>query len=247
MEANQIHARAEISSHSNSEASRFIREMEPFIRSVSSRYSDRPSFSCYRDDIFAAAEEGMYKALGSFDFSRHGFVPYARRAMEIEIRLFLSNETRLIRLPRYVTTQQRKIDAVKRESDSSPSEIMRKAGIMSEKTYRTITHATLYSSVTSLDRPFSDSETSLSSFIPAEENVEDEVMERLAGEELGKALSSLSPSDRFIISSTYGLGGVKKMKNSEIAGILSVTGTTVNNRRRKALEAMRLQLLPLVT
>ncbi len=246
MEANEIHTRAEISSHSRKEASRFIREMEPLIRSVSSRYSEKPSFSPFRDDIFTAAEEGMYKALGSFDFSRRGFVQYARKAMEMEIRLFLSNETRMIRLPRYITQAQRKIDAARKES-GSPSEIMDRAGIKSEKTYRGITEAVKYSSVSSLDRTVADSDTPLSFFFSSEENVEDEVMERIGSEEIRRALSALSPSDRFIISSTFGLGGVKKRKSSEIAGILSVTSTTVNNRRRKALESMRGALLPLVT
>ncbi len=246
METNEIHTRAEISSKSRKEASRFIREMEPLIRSVSLRYSEKPTFSPYRDDIFTAAEEGMYKALGSFDFSRRGFVQYARKAMEMEIRLFLSNETRLIRLPRYVTQAQRKIDGAGRENGTR-EEIMKAAGIKSEKTYRGITEALKYSPVSSLDRTVRDSDTPLSAFIPAEGNVEDEVMESLTSEEIRKALSSLSPSDRFIITSTFGLGGVKKRKSSEIAMMLSVTSTTVNNRRRKALESMRGALLPLVT
>lgn len=230
-------------------ASRFIRDMEPFIRSVSSRFSSSKSGSLFRDDIFVSAEMGFYNALMNFDFSKKGFISYARKAIEIEVRLFLSNETRTVRLPRYVTAASRRIDEYRRENGEGDEDgEMKAAGITSIRTYRLVDSASVFASVSSLDAPRAGrDDEALLSLVPGGAAPEDELIESEKERELYLSLESLSPSERYIIIHSFGLGGVTKKKNSVMASVLGVTTATVISRRKRALVAMKERLLPLVT
>ncbi len=239
---------AEEARYSRASSSRFIRDMEPFIRSVSARFLSTAKGSIFHSDIFVSAETGFYKALMNFDFSKKGFISYARKAIEMEVRLFLSNETRTVRLPRYVTASTRQIDEYRRRNGEGDTRgEMKAAGITSEKTYRTIESARAFDSVASLDAPISDKGTGLEALIPGGTTPEEVLLEREMKRKLYSSLESLSPSERYIIIHSYGLGGAEKKKNSVMASALGLSAATVRNRRKRALASLRESLLPLVT
>lgn len=244
----EIIRNAEESRYSRPAASRFILDMEPFIRSVSARFLSTAKGSIFRDDIFVSAETGMYKALMNFDFTKKGFISYARRAIEMEVRLFLSNETRTVRLPRYVTASARRIDEYRRRNgEGDVSGEMKAAGITSGKTYSLVESARIYDCVASLDAPLSEKGTGLEALIPGGISPEEALIENETERELYISLEALSPSERYIIIHSYGLGGAEKKKNSVMAGDLGISTATVRARRKRALALMRERLLPLVT
>lgn len=215
--------------------SAFIMEMDPFVRKTVSRYAEL--FPSFRDDIYTAAEYGLYKALKNFDFHYRGFVRYAKKSMEMEIRLLLSNDTRLIRLPRYVTSVQKKIlDYTALHPEADEEDVKREVGIKSSKTYRTVRDSVSLRNVVSLDSsPFlgkSDYEGAFK-----------EILE----EELPHALDSLSSPERFIVDHTFGLGENEKFTLSRIAGELGVSKQTVITRRKKAYSSLKASLSYLMT
>jgi len=239
---------AEKSRYSRQAASRFIRDMEPFIRSVCARFASTAGGNIFRDDIFVSAETGFYKAMMNFDFSKRGFISYARKAIEMEVRLFLSNETRTVRLPRYVTAAERRIDEYRRRNGKGDEKgEMKAAGITSGKTYRLVESARLYASVSSLDAPLNEKGTGLEALIPDGNSPEKVFLESEMKRELYLSLASLPPSERYIIIHSYGLGGAAKKKNSVMAADLGLSTATVRARRKKALASLREHLLPLVT
>ncbi len=248
MTGNEISEKAEESRRNRRSASRFLCDMEPFIRRVASRYWQSDAFSPYRDDIFTAAQCGLFNAVRSFDFTRGGFIRYAEKAMEIEIRLFLSTETRLIRIPRYVSSGKRKMNMVRRENPGlTDDEVMKRCGIKSRRTYESISSAPGYGSVTSLDREIGDRGGTLLSLLDSGETVQEEFEREERMREMRLLIAGLSESDRFIIVHTYGLYGAEKMKNTSLAEKLSVSRQTVINRRKRSLEYLRKALLPLMT
>lgn len=244
----EIQKKAEECRTSPTLASHFIRDMEPFIRSVSSRFSSSKRGNLFRDDIFVSAEMGFYNALMNFDFSKRGFISYARKAIEIEVRLFLSNETRTVRLPRYVTAASRRIGEYRRvNGDGDEEGEMKAARITSKRTYRLVESASVFDSVSSLDSPVGKREDGLVTMIGGGPAPEEILLECEKEREIYLSLESLSPSERYIIIHSFGLGGETKKKNSVMASALGVTTATVISRRKRALEAMKERLLPLVT
>ncbi len=248
MTNSEIVKTAEEGKYDSRVASRFIRSMEPFIRSVCSRFCSSGRFIPFRDDIFVAAEEGMYKAILNFDFSKKGFLCYARKSIEMEIRLFLSNETRTVRLPRYVTSAQKLIADYRRENgDGDILGAMKACGITSEKTYRLVENARSFDTVSSLDYEINGKGTPLGTLISDGTSVDDEILLSETESELRRSLLSLSDAERYIIIHSFGLDGERRKKNSEMAAELGITKATVISRRKRALSLLKTQLLPLVT
>ena len=88
---------------------RFIKAMEPMVKKVASRFALRvKGASEFKDDMENAARLGIHNALMRFDFSYGGFDIYLEKAMEIEVRTFLNNNLRMIRIPKHMLEAMRK-------------------------------------------------------------------------------------------------------------------------------------------
>ena len=88
---------------------RFIKAMEPMVKKVASRFALRvKGASEFKDDMENAARLGIHNALMRFDFSYGGFDNYLEKAMEIEVRTFLNNNLRMIRIPKHMLEAMRK-------------------------------------------------------------------------------------------------------------------------------------------
>ena len=84
-----------------------------------------------------------------------------------------------------------------------------------------------------------DGDTELMDFIPFEINVEDEVMERAASEEIEKVLATLSEKENRIIHMRFGLGGRKPMTLEEIGEIYNVTRERIRQIEAKAIKKLK--------
>lgn len=244
MKSTEITATAERSSKDRKEASAFISEMDPFIRKVASRYM----FSSFDEDIYSVSQEGFFRAIVNFDYNYGGFIPYAKKSMEIEIRSYLSNETRLIRIPRYAVEMARRVKCAKAGNPrAGSSQIMETAGIKSERTYRTITESLSIAAVSSLDSPINEKGETLSDVVASNGNVEEEIVDGEIMDELWLGINRLDATDRDIIIHLFGLGGEEKMSLSALASKHGVSKVTIQNRKKKALGILKSHLLPLVT
>lgn len=216
---------------------RFIMDMDPLVRKTASKYD---KYYCqFSDDIYVAAQTGLFKAMMNFDFTYRGFVKYASKSMETEIRHFLSNETRLIRIPANVSDKQRKIKAcVMKNPAIDDDEIIKELGLSSHRTLKRIRNA---ETALSLD---GGNYLSLAS---DECSPERETTRKDERQEIEKALMALESTERYIIEHSYALGGKEKKRVKDMASDLSVTTQTVINRRRIALEKLRASLSNLMT
>ncbi len=244
MKSTEITATAERSSKDRKEASAFIKEMDPFIRKVASRYM----FSSFDEDIYSVSREGFFRAIVNFDYNYGGFITYAKKAMEIEIRSYLSSGARLIRIPRYAVDMGRRMKYAKAVNPyAETSEIMEKTGIRSSKTYRTISDSLSLTAVSSLDSPINEEGATLSDLVTSKCDIEDEIVGDELKSELWKGINRLDPADRDIIMHLFGLGGEEKMSVNALASKYGVSNVTIRNRKKRALGILKTHLLPLVT
>lgn len=244
MKSTEIAIRAERSRSDGREASAFIREMEPFIRRTASRYM----YSGFDEDVYSAALEGFMNAVRGFDYRYRGFIPYAGKAVGIAVRGYLDNDTRLIRIPRYVLDMERRIRKYSSDNPSADKAVvMEKTGVKSLKTFNNAVNASSRFRVTSLDAPIGDGDSTFSDITPDITSVEDEFFSSELRRELWKGIDMLSDTERDIITSLFGLDGKEKMSVVELAECYGVTKVTIQNRKKKAMAKLKSHLLPLVT
>ena len=220
-----------------------LKRMNPLIKSVSYRYYSYSQFAPFMEDIISIAEYALIKAIKNFDFSKRGFFIYSRRAMEIDIRLFLSNETRLIRLPRYVSSFLKRMDDASFEDDKE--RFFTDLGIKSSKTKKTLSDAKRCSLVYSLDAPISEGGESRETRLSIYDSLEESYSEKEKESAVRKAMTLLSPIERYIIIHSFGIFDNQVMKSKEIASKIGVSTVTVNNRKKKALSRLEEILSPL--
>lgn len=225
----------------------YLKRMEPLVRSVTKKYLSYSGYEVYKDDIISVAQYGLCKAVKSFDFSRHGFFSYSKKAMEIEIRLFLSNESRMIRLPRYITSLNKRINDEKKSSSESKtdSQIMKSVKIKSTKTYKTVKDAQKYSVVYSLDTPLTEDNKTAEEIFASSVDIENDYIESENQSAIKRAVMSLSAEEKYIIVHSFGLFDNPPMKNKDMAKKFGVTTVTIINKRKRALSILEEKLSPL--
>lgn len=212
---------------------KFIVTMEPKVRKVAGRFVAMvENAEQFRDDIENAARLGIHKALMRFDFSYSGFDSYLERSMEIEVRAFLSDSIRAIRIPKHMLESIRKY----KNEGFDPT--------ISEKKRNRILDAIRVQDCLSLDMSVSDDENSktLSDFVPFESSAEDEWHERYMGESLEKAMDALDKDEKYIVLSYFGFNGKKKTIKT-MATELGLTVGTVTGRRTRALDKIKSYML----
>lgn len=225
----------------------YLKRMEPLVRSVTKKYLSYSGYEVYKDDIISIAQYGLCKAVKSFDFSRQGFFSYSKKAMEIEIRLFLSNESRMIRLPRYISSLNKMINDEKKNSSKlkTDREIMKSVKIKSPKTYKTVKDAQKYSVVYSLDMPLTEDNKTAEEIFASSIDIESDYIENEKHSAIKKAVMALSAEEKYIIVHSFGLFDNPPMKNKDMAKKFGVTTVTIINKRKRALSILEEKLSPL--
>ena len=217
---------------------RFISMMEPKVKKVSGRFlRNIKGASEYRDDIENAARLGIHNAIMRFDFSFGGFDSYMEKAMEMEIRAFLNESTRLIRLPKHMLEAIRRF----RSYDNSEEGENGRLEEFGKKKVRKIKDAIKTEEMVSLDVSYAFSEEGRSFLDTLSDgmSVEDEYCRIEDEVSLRQALDELGDEERYVILSSYGyMNGLKKPV-SDMATELGISKATVALRRKSAIEKLR--------
>ncbi|MGN1189839.1 MAG: hypothetical protein ACI4SL_05500, partial [Candidatus Ornithospirochaeta sp.] len=104
-----VYEMAKAASGDKKKENEFILMMEPKVKKVAGRYINSvKGASEYKDDIENAARIGIHRALMHFDFDYSGFDAYMEKAMNMEVRSFLCDSLRTIRIPKHMIESIRK-------------------------------------------------------------------------------------------------------------------------------------------
>ena len=211
----------------------FIVMMEPKVKKVANKYINSvKGASEYRDDIENAARVGIHSALMRFDFSYSGFDAYMERAMNIEVRSFLCDSLRTIRIPKHM------IESIRRYRNGEDV-------YLSIEKEKKIKEAIKREDCLSLDASYTDKEEgrTLSEVIPSTTTVEDEYDKIESQLELERAFSSLSRDEMYIIATSYGVMNHQKKNVKAVADELGVSVGTVAKRKKDGIRKLRSCLL----
>lgn len=211
----------------------FIVMMEPKVKKVASKYINSvKGASEYRDDIENAARLGIHSALMRFDFSYSGFDAYMERAMNTEVRSFLNDSLRTIRIPKHMIESIRKY----RNGDD--------IYLTSEKEKK-IKDAIKREECLSLDVSYTNKEEgrTLSETVPSNTTVEEEFENLESQIVLERAFSSLSWDEMYAVATSFGVMNQPKKNLKAVAAELGVSVGTVSKRKRDGIRKLRSYLL----
>ena len=215
-----------------------IENFEPLIESIASSYfnSIHMDSAVGREDLVQEGYFGLLNAMETFDYSKgRNYKNYFEYAIRTAMRLELSNNSRAIRIPRFMLERIRKIEntiaILEREGeDTGISSIARRSGLK-ERDVKTALDAYGHQNILSLDMKAydDDDEASLSDFIECRELVGYE--DRILLEKLNEAIDALPDDERSIIEALYGFSG-KPVSVSSLACQFGESRTRMNNRIR---------------
>ena len=203
---------------------RFIKAMEPMVKKVASRFALRvKGASEFKDDMENAARLGIHNALMRFDFSYGGFDNYLEKAMEIEVRTFLNNNLRMIRIPKHMLEAMRKYRNGFNEEEFSSIKV------------RKIKDAMNVENCLSLDNAINEEDDgkTFASFVPSFSSPEAEYEK--------SDVEALDFTEKYIIQSFFGISKEKKSLKA-MASELGVSVMTVSGRRKRALDKLKVYL-----
>lgn len=221
----------------------FINEMMPFIYSCSKPYLIEE----FKDDMLNVARMAFVQAIKRFDYSMNGFVEYTKKAIEMDLKTFISNDTRLICIPRYVSEKKRRIkkaidNAISSGKEITKEEIMKFSKISSRMTFDNICKYSKLSQPISYDIPLAKGDNTLECYIPSSYSVEDDIIDEIMNNELKKSIKALNETDRYILVHLFGLGGSEKMNKEEIAKELDIPSSLIGKRKSIIMNELRERL-----
>jgi RNA polymerase primary sigma factor len=217
------------------------------VRSVASRYR---GLGLPFDDLVQEGSLGLLEAIDRYD-ARHGtpFDSYARFRVRRAIRNALTDQTRLIRLPKQIVQRRRAIDDAEArlvaETDGcppTPAELAAATG-MSVGAVLNARFAGL--APVSLDEPVLPDGSSLASVVadPSAADPELKALEHEQSDLLEAALESLPKRQRYIVNHRWGIGGAP-MSITDLAAELELSTRRTQTIGRDALYELRAALEP---
>lgn len=201
------------------------------------------------EDLYSAGNLGLMKAAEKYEVSMgNKFSTYACWWIRQNITRDVMDNGYGMRLPVHVFEQVIKVNKVRKMLNGGTAESI--AEILNsdfgknytiEEVERLIMYGDQYLNTASLNKYVGNDEdgTELMSLIPLEVNVEDEVMDKIAAEEIEKVLSTLSEKENKIIHMRFGLAGYNPMTLEEIGEIYQVTRERIRQIEAKALNKLR--------
>lgn len=221
----------------------FVKEMMPFIYKCSKPYL----IDEFKEDMLNVARIAFVLAIKRFDYSMNGFFEYTKKAIEMALKTFISNDTRLVCIPRYVSEKKRRIkkaidSAASSGKEISKNEVMKICKISSVKTYDNICKYSKWSQPISYDIPLAEGGNTLECYIPSSYSVEDDVIDGIMNNELKKSIRALNETDRYILVHLFGLEGAEKMNKEEIAKELDISSSLIGKRKSIIMNELRERL-----
>jgi len=216
------------------------------VRSVASRYRD---LGLPFDDLVQEGALGLLDAIDRYDGSRHtDFEAFARFRVRRAIRNALTEQARLVRLPKHVVERRRILARTEarltRASGRAPTpiELAAATGLTPEAVVEARSAAI---TLVSLDAPTAADGSPLASMI-ADATVADPEREALRSERarfVRAAVARLAPRRREIVSRRFGLDG-PEAKVGELALDLQLSERRTRTIEHDALHRLAVELEP---
>jgi RNA polymerase primary sigma factor len=195
------------------------------------------------DDLVQEGSLGLLEAIDHFDPRRGAsFAAYARFRVRRAIRNALTDQARLIRLPRHVVERQRLLARTEERLAAAaghlpgPEELAAATGLPLEAVLEARAAA---SAPLSLEAPSASYGGPLESVVPDETAADPErlALRREQTTGLGTAVAALPPRRRRVVEQTYGLGGEPRTI-TELATDLQLSPQRVRTMALSALHEL---------
>lgn len=222
---------------------RLVRSHLPLIRSLARQYR---GYGLPFDDLVQEGALGLLAAIDHYDPARGPeFAAFARFRVRRAMRNALTEQSRLIRLPKQVVERKRALDRVEGRMVAAgkrptPAELAAAVGLPLDAVLatRAATQPPL-----SLDAPVLPDGSALEALV-ADPAVDDPLAETLAREgtaSLRSALGKLPPRQRRVVEARW---GAARASPAEVAQELGLSSRRAQTLREQALYALRDELEP---
>jgi RNA polymerase sigma factor (sigma-70 family) len=210
------------------------------VRGIASRYQ---GYGLPFDDLVQEGSLGLLEAIDRYEPSRGlDFPAYARFRVRRAIRNALTDEARIIRLPRHIVDRQRLLSRTEAELAAagnrmpSPDELAAATGLPVDSVAEARNAAAVR---LSLDVPATVGGAAPESMI-ADDTALDPELEAIGHERadrLASAVAALPPQRRHVIEQTFGLGGEARGVR-EVAASLHITPQRARSVANAALSEL---------
>jgi RNA polymerase primary sigma factor len=223
---------------------RLIKSNLRLVISVAKKYLGRSRGLTFLD-LIQEGNAGLIKAVDRFDWRRgFKFSTFATWWIRQAISRALSDQARTIRLPVHVVETLYKLNKARKklatilDREPTPEELAAETNLPVQKVQRLLKYVP---DVISLETPVGEGESLLKELIPDPSEMTPEKTAALANlrEQLKKAVQSLSPKERQVISLRYGLENGTMYTLEEIGKIFGITRERVRQIEIKALEKLK--------
>jgi RNA polymerase primary sigma factor len=225
---------------------KLVRSHLPLIRSVARRYR---GYGLPFDDLVQEGALGLLEAIDRYDPARGSdFVPFARFRIRRAMRNALTEQARLIRLPKQVVERRRALDRAEARlvaagKRPTPAELAAATGLPLKAVLaaRAAAQAPL-----SLDAPVLPDGSTLEASVadPVVKDPQAETLEREQMASLRSALAKLPPRKRRVVEARWVFGGAATA--AEVAQELGVSSRRAHTLGQDALHTLRDELEPVL-
>ncbi len=226
-----------------------VGEYLPVVRSIALRYR---SLGLPVEDLVQEGSLGLLEAIEHYEPERSpDFDAYARFRIRRAIRNALTEQSRLIRLPKQIVERRRAIERAEASIKSAtghtptPVELAAATGLSPATVIATRSIGT---TPVSLDQSVLEDGSTLETLVAdsSARDPEDETVEHEQAQEVDDAVATLPPRQREIVSRHFGLDRDAE-QIAEVAATLHVSQQRARAIERDALYALRDRLEPVVT
>jgi RNA polymerase primary sigma factor len=228
---------------------RLVAEHLSAVRSIALRYRN---LGLSLDDLMQEGSLGLLEAIDRYEAERGSdFESYARFRIRRAIRNALTEQSRLIRLPKQIVERRRAIEraeaSLKSATGRTPStgELATATGLTPAAV---VSARSIGTTPVSLDQSVLEDGSTLEALVSdnSARSPEDETVEHEQAREVDDAVDSLPGRQRLVVSRHFGLG-CEPEQIAEVAAELHVSQQRARAIERDALYALRERLEPGVT
>jgi RNA polymerase primary sigma factor len=194
------------------------------------------------DDLVQEGSIGLLEAIDDYDPARGSFDSYARLRIRRAVRNALTDQARLIRLPKHVVERRRAIDRAEARLSATGTPSLSDLASASGLTVADVVEARRFTAPpVSLDAPVLPDGSPLEALV-ADPNAEDPVAETVLHEDgrlLARALAQLSYRQRRVVCAQLGLDGRARVGGVAVAEELGLSPRRAQTIGREALYRLR--------